>query len=158
MKKRFGIILTLSLGLLSAHAALASDAVLGAVVGGGLGAMVGNHVSGRNGAVIGGAVGAAAGAAIASDNDGYRHRRSGYAYVAPAPVHVYSPAPVYAPTPVYAPAAVYYAPPPVRIVRAPVVYVPVHGQDWRYDHRGYRHERDHHRNYDRYDRYARHGR
>ena len=44
MKTRFGIVLSLSLGLLSAGAAHASDAVLGAVIGGGLGAVVGNQV------------------------------------------------------------------------------------------------------------------
>ena len=34
MKTRFGIILSLSLGLLSANAAQANDAVLGAILGG----------------------------------------------------------------------------------------------------------------------------
>ena len=66
MRKSIVIALTLSAGLLSANAAQANDAVLGAVIGGGLGAVVGNHVSGRDGAIIGGAVGAAAGVVIAS--------------------------------------------------------------------------------------------
>ena len=137
MKKRFGIIFSLSLGLLSVNAALASDAVLGAIVGGGLGAVVGNHVSGRNGAVIGGAVGAAAGAVIASD--GHRRRSTHYTYVTPT----YAPAPIYAP--VYAPGPVYYAAHPVRVVRAPVVYAPAYRGEWRHDHRNnHRHGRDRH--------------
>ena len=52
MKTRAAIILSLSLGLLSANTAMANDAVLGAIVGGGLGAVVGNHVGGREGAAI----------------------------------------------------------------------------------------------------------
>ena len=90
MKTRFGIVLSLSLGLLSAGAAHASDAVLGAVIGGGLGAVVGNQVGGRDGAVIGGAVGAATGAIIASDDD--RHHRRTYYY---APPRYYAPPPRY---------------------------------------------------------------
>ena len=53
MKKSFVIAFALTTGLLSASAAQANDAVLGAVIGGGLGAVVGNHVSGRDGAIIG---------------------------------------------------------------------------------------------------------
>ena len=141
MKTRIGIILSLSLGLFSANAAVANDAVFGAIVGGGLGAVVGNHVGGRDGAVIGGAVGAAAGVVIASEDD-YRHRRPGYVYGPPPPVRVYSRGPVYAAVPVYAPAPVYYAPPPVHIVRGPVVYVPAHParKHWRprhHDHNRY---------------------
>ncbi len=137
MKKHFAAILALSAGLLSASAAQANDAVLGAVIGGGLGAVVGNHVSGRDGAIIGGAVGAAAGAVIASEDD--RHYRPRSVYVAPPPVRVYSPAPVYGPAPIYAPAPVYYAPSPVRVVQAPVVYVPTHPgkKHWRHEHRHY---------------------
>lgn len=142
MKTHFGIVLSLSLGLLSANAAMANDAVFGAIVGGGLGAVVGNHVGGRDGAVLGGAVGAAAGAVIASEDD-HRYRRTGYGY-APPPVRVYAPAPVYAPVPVYSSAPVYYAP-PVHVVRPPVVYVPVHPSrnDWRHGrhHRHDRHDR-----------------
>ena len=73
MKKRFGIIFSLSLGLLSANIAMANDAVLGAIIGGGLGAAVGNHVGGRDGAFIGGAVGAAAGVVIAAEDDRRHH-------------------------------------------------------------------------------------
>ena len=61
MKTRFVVVLSLSLGLLSAGAARADSPVLGAVVGGGLGAVVGNQIGGRDGAIVGGAVGAAAG-------------------------------------------------------------------------------------------------
>ena len=52
MKKSFVIAFALTTGLLSASAAQANDAVLGAVIGGGLGAVVGNHVSGRDGATL----------------------------------------------------------------------------------------------------------
>jgi outer membrane lipoprotein SlyB len=41
----------------------ASQPILGAIVGGGAGAMIGQSIGGRDGAVIGGAIGAAAGAA-----------------------------------------------------------------------------------------------
>ena len=145
MKKSFSILMALSFGVLSANAALANDAVLGAIVGGGVGAVVGNHVSGRDGAIIGGAVGAAAGAVIASDNEPH-HRRPVYGYAPQPPVRVYAPAPayapVYAPAPVYSPAPVYYAPPPVRVVDAPVVYVPAHPapRHWREDHHRRHHD------------------
>lgn len=101
--------LTFSLCLLASSAAMATDAVWGALLGGGAGAAIGGSVSGRNGAIVGGALGAAAGAVIASENT--RHR---VAYV---------PAPVYQPSArvvSYAPQPVYYAQ-PVRVV-APTVY------------------------------------
>ena len=41
--------------LLVAGAAQASDAVLGAVIGGGAGALIGQSLGGRDGAVVGGA-------------------------------------------------------------------------------------------------------
>jgi len=142
MKKHFAAVLALSAGLLSAGTAQANDALLGAVLGGGLGAVVGNHVGGRDGTVIGGAVGAVAGAIIASEDDRRPHR-SRQVYYAPPPVRVYSPAPVYAPVRVHAPAQVYYAPPPVRVVRAPVVYVPAHParKHWRQEYRHYERDR-----------------
>lgn len=101
--------LTLSLCLLASSAALANDAVWGALLGGGAGAAVGGSVSGRNGAIVGGALGAAAGAVIASDND---HRRVDY-----VPPPVYQPRAVY-----YSAQPVYYAP-PVRVVTPTVYYV-----------------------------------
>lgn len=101
--------LTFSLCLLASSAAMATDAVWGALLGGGAGAAIGGSVSGRNGAIVGGALGAAAGAVIASENT--RHQVE------------YVPAPVYHPRPrvvYYAPQPVYYAQ-PVRVV-APTVY------------------------------------
>lgn len=112
MNKHFGIALTLSLGLLSASAAMADDTVAGAVVGGSVGALVGHSMGGRDGAIIGGAIGALTGVAIADDD--HRHRRHSRVYLAPPPV--------YAPPP-----PVYYAPPPpVYYAPRPVVYVPYH--------------------------------
>ena len=66
MNKKLAIAL-LSVGLLSANAARADDALLGALLGGGAGVLIGHSVGGRNGAVIGGALGAAAGIAIAAE-------------------------------------------------------------------------------------------
>lgn len=132
--RKLGTILTLSLGLLSASAAMANDAVVGALIGGGAGVLVGQSVGGRNGAIIGGALGAATGAAIASDDDNYRPRHR-VPYVAPAPVYYTEQA--------------YYAPPPVRVVQQPVYYVnetryydkPRH-HDHRRDRHGHRRDWD----------------
>ncbi len=133
MKNKFAAALALSLGLLSANAAMADNTVWGALIGGGAGAAVGSSIHGRNGAIVGGALGAAAGAAIGSQQ--YRYQtQAGY----------YSPPPVYyTPQPAYYSPQVYYSP-PVRIVQQPVYYV----QDG-YG-RGYR---GHHNNHDR----GRHG-
>lgn len=72
-------ILTISALLLStafsatAMAGQQSDAVVGAVVGGGAGALIGHSVNGRDGALIGSAIGAITGVAIAtSDRDRQR--------------------------------------------------------------------------------------
>lgn len=106
MKKRFGIALALSLGLLSASTAMANDAVAGALLGGGVGALVGHSVGGRDGAIIGGSIGAITGVVIA--DDGHGHRRNSRVYLAPPPPVYYAPPPsVY-----YAPQPVVYAPPP----------------------------------------------
>ena len=81
--KRLLIVPALLLGL-AAGPALAGDrterAVLGAGIGGALGALIGNEVSGRDGALLGGAIGAATGVAIGSrehrrDDHRYRDRR-----------------------------------------------------------------------------------
>lgn len=130
MKKQLGITLALSLGLLASNAAMANDAVVGALLGGGAGVLVGRSVGGRDGAVIGGALGAAAGAAIAA-----QHPRVDYA----PPVYVTH----YVP-PAYYPAQVYYA--PQGYYRQPIRYV--HGDDarWHRDHRDRRDRgRDDHR-------------
>jgi hypothetical protein len=108
MKTRIGIVLLLALSLLTSSAQ-GSDAVVGAIIGGGLGAVVGKQAGGHNGAIIGSAVGAATGAILAAHDD---RRRQSY-YAPPPPVRVYAPAPVY-----YVPAPVYYRAP------RPVVYVP----------------------------------
>ncbi|MGH8493402.1 MAG: glycine zipper domain-containing protein [Moraxellaceae bacterium] len=57
----------------AAMAGQQSDAVVGAVVGGGAGALIGHSVNGRDGALIGSAIGAITGVAIAtSDRDRQR--------------------------------------------------------------------------------------
>jgi len=126
MNKKLAIAL-LSVGMLSANAARADDALLGALLGGGAGVLIGHSIGGRSGSVIGGALGAAAGVAIASE--GQRPRA---AYLAPAPV-VYGPQPVYVSQPVYA------APPLV------VESVPLRYEDHRYwAHERWDHEHHHH--------------
>ena len=97
MNKKLGGALLLSLGLLSSGAAMANDAVIGAIVGGGAGALVGHSLGGRDGTIVGGVLGAAAGAAIASESRLVRvedypppapyYRRPGYY----EPVRVYRP-------------------------------------------------------------------
>ncbi len=121
MKKQLQIAMLVSLGLLSANVALANDAVIGALVGGGAGVIVGSSMGGRNGAIVGGALGAAAGAAISSD-----HRRH------EGPAMAYSTG-YYAPAPYYA-EPVYYSR-PVRYVAPPVYYFDRgYSREWRRDH------------------------
>ncbi len=114
MKKQLGTTLALVIGLLSANVAMANDAVLGALLGGGAGVLVGRSIGGRNGAVIGGALGAATGAAIGSEQNRYQ-QQSGYGYYSPPPTY-------YTPQPAYYSQQVYYAP-PVRVVQPPVYYI-----------------------------------
>lgn len=123
--------------------AQASQPVLGAIVGGGAGAMIGQSIGGRDGAVIGGAIGAAAGAAAAQHTRHGGYGASvGFGAVYPPPVYVPSPPVYYSPPP-----AVVY-PPPVVVYRAPrvvystpprVVYRPAHG--WSNDRHHHRHHR-----------------
>ena len=141
MKKQLGITLALTFCLLSSGTAMADDAVWGALIGGGAGAVVGHSIGGRDGTIIGGAIGAAAGAAIGSQ------QRGRVEYVAP-PVYYAAPAyqqqVYYPPQQVYYPQQEAYYTPPVRIERRPAYYV----------ERGYRHDnrRHHeHRNWDRDD-------
>jgi hypothetical protein len=98
---------------LSSQAYANDDALLGAVVGGGIGAAIGHGVQGRDGALVGGAIGAIAGASIAANAAPYYG--SGY-YAAPVG---YAPAPVY-----YGPAPVYYRAAPVYYPRPRIVYAP----------------------------------
>ena len=128
MKKQLGIAMVLSLGLLSSGAALANDAVVGALLGGGAGAIVGHSIGGRDGTIIGGAIGAAAGAAIGSQGG-----RGGHVeYVASPPV--YYAAPAYRQQVYYPPQQVYYTQP----VRPRPIYYVERGYD-----RGYQRDRHH---------------
>lgn len=130
MKTNLRITLTLALGLFTANAAMADDAVIGALLGGGAGAVVGRSVGGRDGTIIGGALGAAAGAAIGANRG---HARVDY----------YAPAPVYYTQPAYRPQPVVYYTQPVRFEQRPVYYV----QDGYY-----RDARRRHHHHDRHDR------
>lgn len=148
MKKTIGLTLALSLGLMTSTVALANDTVLGAVIGGGAGALIGHAVGGRNGTLVGGVIGATAGAVIASDqDDNRRHDRRVVQYYAPQPQTVYTTQTYYQPEPAYYPQQqVYYAPPPVRVIAPPTtVYVTsgYRGNDHRYDHRRHHHHPQH---------------
>lgn len=114
MNRQFAIAL-LAVGLLSATAARADNAILGAAIGGGAGALIGKSVGGRDGAIVGGALGAAAGVVIAGETSRPR-------------VVEYVPAPV-------------YAPPPVFVEARPVVYYARdrHWEEWR-EHQRWAHE------------------
>jgi hypothetical protein len=115
--------------------ASAGDPALGALVGAGIGAAIGNSVNGHNGAWVGGALGAVTGATIAANSGGYYdggNYAPSYGYASPPPVS-YGPAVTY-----YAPAATYYAPPIAYRPRPVYVhpyrhYYPV--RSWNYDHR-----------------------
>lgn len=150
MKKQLGITITLALCLLSSTAAVADDAVIGALLGAGAGAVVGRSIGGRDGTIVGGALGAAAGAAIGAQ-DGNRRVE-------------YSAAPVYYSPPAYYSAPAYYPPPqvyytqPVRIEHRPVYFTQGgYERSYRYnghnEHRGRDGNRnDHRRGWD--DRYG----
>jgi len=135
MNKKLRNVMVLSLGLLTASAAMADDAIWGALIGGGAGALVGRSIGGRDGTIIGGALGAATGAAIGSDRD---YRRGGERRV-----DYYAPAPVYVAQETYYPQEVYYTE-PVRVAPRQVYYV-----DGRYDRGDRWHHRD--RDWDRRD-------
>jgi hypothetical protein len=142
MKKKFGLTLALSLGLLVSSLAIANDAVLGALLGGGAGAIVGQSIGGRNGAVVGGALGAATGVVIASNRV---PSPPASAYYPPQQVY-YPPQQVYYPPPqvYYPPQQVYYTP-PVRVIPPPVYYGSYGGAYYagrHHGHEGGRHYRD----------------
>ncbi len=116
----------LAMGAVSTQAS-AADPLLGALIGGGIGAAIGHDVNRHNGAAVGGVLGAIVGSSIAAESNGYYDR--GYndrGYYAPAPAHYgdeyYAPAPAY-----YGPA--YYP--------APVV---VYSSSPRYGYRSYGHD------------------
>lgn len=106
MKIRTGFAIALvSASLFTGSAAQAAEPLVGLLLGGTVGSLIGNDVSGRDGAVIGGMIGAAVGFAIANDMG-----RESDDYVRPAPGYRYPPAAVpvnYRPARV-APAAVHF--------------------------------------------------
>ena len=104
---------TVGVTALSSQAYANDDALLGAVVGAGIGAAIGHNVHGRDGAVVGSAIGAIAGASIAATSSGYGDAE----YYAPPTV--YAPAPVY-----YGAAPAYYQAAPVYYPRSRVEYAP----------------------------------
>lgn len=137
----------LSFCLLSANA-MASDAVIGALLGGGAGAFVGQSIGGRDATIIGGAIGAAAGAAIGSERGRTTYVERRVEYVPPyAPPRVQ-----YIPPP--PPAYYYYSQPApvvysrtVRVVQSPVYVV----KDKHHRHSNSRNWKYVDRRYDRYD-------
>ena len=87
-----------------AHAA---DPLLGALVGGGIGAAIGHDINGHHGAAAGGVIGAVIGSSIAASANGPYY---GDPYYAPAPGYYAPPAPAYYGPTYYAPPPVYYGP------------------------------------------------
>ena len=137
----------LSLCLLSANA-MANDAVIGALLGGGAGAFVGQSIGGRDGTIIGGAIGAAAGAAIGSERARTTYVEHRGRYVSPRVRALPPPPPVYYSQPVRViPSPVYYRQ-PVRVVEAPVYYVKDRHHRYSHDRSWKRIDRRHGR-YDR---------
>jgi hypothetical protein len=81
--KKFLICLTMAIAPAFSFAGhSSSDAIVGGGLGGVLGAVVGNEIGGRDGAIIGGAIGAAAGVAITTDKGHHRtyYPRKGYGH------------------------------------------------------------------------------
>jgi hypothetical protein len=93
----------LALGAVSTKAN-AADPVLGALIGGGIGAAIGHDVNRHGGAAVGGVIGAVVGSSIAQSSNYYNDGYYGDRYYAPAPSYGYYSAP--------APAYGYVAPPP----------------------------------------------
>ena len=89
----------LAMGAVSTQAS-AADPLLGALIGGGIGAAIGHDVNRHNGAAVGGVLGAIVGSSIAAESNrgyydgGYYDRGYGDGYYAPAPAY-YGPAPAY---------------------------------------------------------------
>ena len=111
-------------------AAMASDKLAGALIGGGVGAIAGHAIGGNDGAAVGGFLGAMVGVAVADSKDDrdrkHVHRPSAY------PIQVAHPGPYR------------YAPPPVR---HPHAAPPAWGWKQQVQHRHQWKDRD-----DRYDR------
>jgi hypothetical protein len=129
MKRTFALASALLAGsAFLVNPAVASDALVGALVGGGAGAIVGNAVGGRDGAIVGGALGAVTGAAIGSHREArpVAYPETRVAYVEPRVVYAERPV-------VYA-----VEPRPVRYVERVIVserpvYRVVRERSW--DHR-----------------------
>ena len=109
---------TLTSAALATKASANGDPALGALLGAGVGAAIGNSVNHHNGAWVGGAIGALAGASIAANSGGYYDPAYGYGpdYGAPAPAYYSGPTTYYAPAPAYYPA-------PTVVFRSRPVYV-----------------------------------
>jgi len=89
MIKAAGLAMVLA-GVIGASPAYAGDArlVLGAVIGGGAGAAIGQSLGGRDAAIIGSAIGAAAGAAVvATQPRAAAHPSSGHGATHSVPIH-----------------------------------------------------------------------
>ena len=86
----------------------AADPILGALIGGGIGAAIGDSTHHRNGAAVGGVIGALIGSSVAHDSNRYyddRYYGGGYSDRYYAPRGYYAPAaPVYGYGYGYAPA------------------------------------------------------
>lgn len=110
------------------------NTVLGAGIGAVAGAVIGQSVGGRNGALIGAGTGGLIGASVAQQR-GYRPMEGmpvQPVYTSYPSYPAYSAYPTYSTYPAYrAPAPVYYAPPRVVVVPAPVYAAP----QWRPEHR-----------------------
>lgn len=143
---------TAAAGMTFTTKADAADPVLGALIGGGIGAAIGHDANRHHGAAVGGVVGALIGSSIAADSNRYygsRYYDEPYydrryydrGYYAP-PSYYYAPA-----APVYY-SAPYYAPPAFG---ATIVYSS--GPSYRY--RDHRHHYRGDRHYYRGDRYWR---
>jgi hypothetical protein len=86
----------LAMGAVSTQAS-AADPLLGALIGGGIGAAIGHDVNRHNGAAVGGVLGAIVGSSIAAESNYYDRGYYGDGYYAPAPAYygpAYYPAPV----------------------------------------------------------------
>lgn len=126
------------------------DAVVGAMVGGGAGALIGHSVNGRDGAMVGGALGALAGVAIATsdrDNDRADYRES-YRENYREPQRVV----VYERRPVVRERVVVYQPRPVVVYREAPRVIRYERVDWREGRgpRGHGNGHGHRSHYDYY--------
>lgn len=104
MNAKLASLLVLLTGMTTfGHAAVASDELAGAVIGGGAGALIGHAIDRHDGAVVGGILGAVLGVAIAdNDDDDRRYRTVVVRRPPPPPVVVYQAVPVrYVAQPVY---------------------------------------------------------